>query len=77
MTHVRPYIGQVCWTTTSAPGGLVTIAHLTAAPWGDGRLWAQVWHVLDHPAGYGRGLGWWVPLCQLQPCAWPEAEDDA
>ena len=77
MTRVPPYVGQVGWSTTSAPGGLVIIVHLAEAPWPGRGVWAQVRHVLDHPYGYANDTLGWYPVGELAPCRWPEAEDAA
>lgn len=65
-------VGQVCWTTLTAPGGLVEILWLTRdATWGHV---AQIRHLLDHPYGYAQGTIGWYPLRDLQPCYWPEED---
>lgn len=67
------YVGQVCWTALSAPGGLVEVVWVAQdGLWGDV---VQVRHVLDHPYGYARETVGWYALRDLQPCSWPEAED--
>jgi hypothetical protein len=67
------YIGQVCWTTLTQPGGLVLIRWVTedhvVGPY------ALIQHILDHPYGYRLGMVGWSPLRDLQPCYWPEVGD--
>ena len=70
MHHDAIYIGQVCWTTVSQPGGLVEIlAHREDPRYGHV---AHVRHVLDHPYGSTQGTRGWYPITDLQPCAWPD-----
>ena len=74
MTTTTPYVGQVCWTQISQPGGLVEVRALAPSVVIPGRMMAQVRHVLDHPYGSPMGSVGWYPIRDLQPCAWPEAE---